>query len=259
LDIVTLDVSQKALERQRQLVGHLGFENSFLQCYHVDLSNPQTYEDKLVLGAPYDMVFAANVITELDEQAIDVLLERVAPLMSSNGILISVEAQRNYTMMQRARIAKGVRDLGLFIYYPCPSSVPCPRPSCWKWRTDEFQCSDIALGNETIEPTKIQIANWMILSKKACSIYEMLHDANPELIWGVAAPYRPEINGEKVKHGYEFCTEAGWRTGTAIMDLKEWALRMGGELFKRGTIVGITKDFDQINEGWDIVSGFVKY
>lgn len=259
LDIVALDSSHGSLERQRKLVRRMDIGHSSHKCYEVDLSDPKEYEDKLSAGAPYDMVFAANLFAELDQPVSDTLVEHIVPLLSENGIIISVESQSNYAMKQRAHITKKAKNFGLHMYYPCPPDLACPKRQCWMWRTDEFECPDIVLGAEAIETTKIQIAHWMIFCRKPHSIYEILHTKDPQLIWGVAAPYRPKIEGEEVKHGYEFCTESGWRSGTVTQKAKDWVWSMQQELFKRGSIIGITNTFAEIKEGWDIVSGFVSY
>ena len=205
------------------------------------------------------MVFAANVFAELSEPVTDALLEHIAPLMSENGIIVNVESQSNFAMRQRARIARKARSLGLHVYYPCPPDLDCTKKDCWMWRTDEFICPDIMVGSEAIETTKIQIAHWVIFSVGPHSIYEIFHAKDPELTWGVVAPYRPKVEGEKVKHDYEFCTESGGYTGTITQDTMKWALSMEKELFKRGTIIGIAKELKTIEMGWDIVTGFINY
>lgn len=258
LDIVALDASLEALNKQGELVECVGPHESSHQCYHVDLSDP-AYQSILSIGAPYDMVFAANVFAELSEEATDALLKSVATLLSENGIIVSVESQSNYAMRQRTCIAKNAQNLGLHIYYPCPPSLTCPRSSCWKWRTDEFKCPDIMVDGESIETTKVQKAHWMILCKKSCSIYDIFHDKNPDLIWGVAAPGKVKTEDDKVEYDYEFCTESGWRRETITQEARKRLWSMQEELFNRGTIVGITDTFDEIKEGWDIVSGFVSY
>ncbi|MCJ7631266.1 methyltransferase domain-containing protein [Candidatus Bathyarchaeota archaeon] len=259
LDIVALDVSQEALRRQSQLVNHMGLHGSSLQCHRADLSDPKDYISKLPVGAPYDMVFAANILIELGEPTIDALLQHVVPLLSESGIVVVVESQSNYTKKQKARIAKDVKNLGLHIYYPCPPNLTCSRYSCWKWRNDEFECPSIMVHGEALETTKIQKAHWMILSKRSCSIYDILHSKNPQLVWGVAASGKVQIEEDKVKYDYEFCTENGWFPGTIEQEKNKLLWPTEDEPFKRGTIVGITWDDKEIKEGWDIVSGFVSY
>ena len=259
LDIVALDVSQEALSRQVKLVNHMGLHNSSLQCFQVDLSDPNAYIEKLLVGAPYDMVFAANILIELEEEAIDNLLKHTVPLLSDNGVIIVVESQSNYAMKQKARIAKNAKGLGLYIYYPCPPDLPCSRQGCWKWRSDAFQCPSIIVDNETLETTKIQKAHWMILCKRSCSIYDILHDKNPQLVWGVAAYGKVETEDGKQKYDYEFCTESGWYRWPIMHEKRGFLWIIESEPFKRGSIVGIKKDSKEIKEGWDIIEGFASY
>lgn len=259
LHIVAADSSLQALTRQRLLVENLGLNNSSLEQHQVDLSDSRSCQSKLLVGAPYDMIFAANLLTELEPDKGDALFEHIASLLSDNGVIISVEAQRNYIMRQRVRMAKQAQQTGLHIYYPCPPNAVCSQSRCWMWRKDEFECPHIMVKGNPVESTNIQIAHWMILCTKACSIYDVLCNHNPELIWAVAAPYKPRVEGDKVKHTYEFCTEGGQRTGIVAQDKNEWAFSFAEELFKRGSIIGFTKDFKGIEEGWDIVSGFVSY
>lgn len=259
LDIVALDSSLESLNRQRKLVEHMSLQDFSHKWWQVDLSDPVSYQSELSMGAPYDMVFAANIFTELKEQPTDVLIQCVAPLLSENGIIVSVESQSNYAMRQRARIVKTLKNLGLHVYYPCPPELSCPKRDCWMWRTDEFDCSCIMVNGQAIDTTKVHRAHWTIVCKKPCTIYDAFHNKNPDLIWGIAAPYRPKIEGDKVKHGYEFCTEKGRYTGTITQDQKKWMWLMRDELFHRGSVIGITADFKEIHEGWDIVSGFISY
>lgn len=259
LHIIAVDSSLQALTRQRLLVEKIGLNSSSLEQHQVDLSDSRSYQSKLLVGAPYDMVFAANILTELEPDKGDALFEHIASLLSDNGVIISVEAQRNYVMRQRVRMAKNAQQVSLHIYYPCPPNVVCSQSRCWMWRKDEFECPHIMVKGNPVESTNIQIAHWMILCTKACSIYDVLCNHNPELIWAVAAPYRPKFEGDKVKHGYEFCTEKGRYTGTITQDQEKWMWLMRDELFDRGSVIGITADLKEIPEGWDIVSGFVSY
>lgn len=259
LDIVALDSSSEALKRQIQLVEGIGLHGSSLQCYQVDLSDSKAYKSELSIGAPYDMVFAANIFAEMDAQVADAILKHVVPLISETSIVVNVESQSNPAMKQRPYIVKAAKRLGLYVYYPCPPELLCPKAECWNWRTDEFDCPNIMVNEEAIETIKVHKAHWTILCKKPCTIYEMFHDKNADLIWGVAAPYKPKFEGDKVEHGYEFCTEKGRYTGKITQDKGKWLWLMQDELFKRGSIIGITDTLDEIKEGWDIVSGFVSY
>jgi len=99
----------------------------------------------------------------------------------------------------------------------------------------------------------------MILCKRSCSIYDILHDKNPQLVWGVAAHGKVEIEDGKLKYDYEFCTESGWDRWPITQEKKGFLWIIESEPFKRGSIVGITKDSKEIKEGWDIIEGFASY
>lgn len=259
LQVIAADSSLQALTRQRLLVDKVGLGGSSLEQHQVDLSDSRAYESKLSAGAPYDMIFAANIMTELELDKGDVLFRHIVSLLSDDGIMISVEAQRDYIMWQRVRMAKRAQLEGLHIYYPCPPNAVCSQTRCWMWRKDEFECPCITVKGNPVESTNIQIAHWMILCTKAFSIYDVLCSHNPELIWAIAAPYKRESDGDQIKHHYEFCTEQGRYSGPITQDQKDWVRLMRDELFDRGSIIGITRDFKEYPEGWDIVSGFVSY
>jgi hypothetical protein len=198
------------------------------------------------------------VLTELDEQAIDVLIEYVVSLLADDGILISVEAHRNYVMRQRARVAKKAASLGLNIYHPCPPGLTCPKDDCWMWSEDQFRCHDIIVRGNLLKPTRIQKANWMILCKKPCSIYHIFNEKNPQLVWGVAAPgtKSPTCKENKARQSYEFCAETGLVQGVITSGIGRYRSLPQEELFKRGEIVGLTGDCKRITIEWDIVPGF---
>jgi SAM-dependent methyltransferase len=259
LEIFALDVSAEALKRQERLIDCMGFSNKHVYQLKVDFSEPETYVGITSALAPWDMIFAANILTELNEKSIDTLLQNVSPMLSDTGILVIVEAQRDYIKRQTARIAKNAVNWGLNIYYPCPPTLICPKPDCWMWREDEFVSPDICFRGESIGTVEVQKANWMILSKEQKTIYDIFHEKNDDLVWGIAAPYKPEFENDKVKHDYEFCTEKGRLKGTIEQDKSEWLMLLQKELFKRGSMIGITSDRKSIEEGWDIVSGFITY
>lgn len=259
LDITAVDLSPDSLQRQRQLVNCVGLSDSMWRRIEADLTDPEDYRPKLWSGAPYDMVFAANIFTELDEPATDALLQNVAPLLAQNGILVNVEATREYTGRQLIHITKNSKELGLNIYYPCPPDFPCPKPKCWMWRKDRFECPNISVGNKPIETTPVQKAYWLILCKKPCSIYDVLRQKNPKLSWGVAARIGKERTDEnKREQDYEICTVNGLKSITHTRKKQDLFWILDGERFKRGSIIGSTDDYSEV-ETWDILSGFTSY
>ena len=258
LDIVALDRSPVSLARQEALVECLGLRGAHHRIHCADLSDQSHYKSELTAGAPYDLVFVANVLAELSGEATDALLQCVAPLLSESGIVVNVESQSNYAMRQRVRVVKAAARLGLQVYYPCPPERPCREVECWRWREDEFDCADVMVGGETIEPTKIQKAHWTVLCRGSCSIYDVFRARNSKLTWGVAARTSSKSKDDKVEYGYDFCTEAGPVETTITRETRGFPWIGGGEPVKRGAIVGLEEDARRVSEGWDIVSGFTK-
>jgi len=251
LDIVAIDASTEALKRQSLLVEHVGLHGSSHQCYQADLSDPNDYRGKLSTGAPYNMVFAANIFAELSEQATNFLLEHINQQMSDNGIFVNVESQSNYAMRQRARIAKIAQSLGFHIYYPCPPNLSCPKNECWMWREDNFECPDITTEGESLETTQVQKAHWTIFSRQDHSIHELLTSKNSKLTWGTKAPkYRPRDQGDVIEQRYEVCTMRGLEE--FVHRRNKVSITFAAEPYKRGSFIGYTDDYSEL-EYWDIV------
>jgi len=259
LDIVALDASPGSLVRQSKMVGHMGCPQVSHRYQPVDLSDPASYQSALSLGAPYDIVFIANLFGEMHRDATNALVRSIAPLLSENGIMVSVESQSNYVKRQRTRIVKTARGLGLHVYYPCPPDVACPRAECWMWREDEFDCPPIMVGGQLVDIRPFHRAHWTILCKKPHTIYDAFHNNNPGLVWGVGQCYPPVQEDKKVSYGYDACTTKGLVRGAITQDAQKWSWSLRSRPFERGSVIGITADLTEIEEGWDIVSGFVRY
>jgi len=255
LDITAVDSSPGSLQRQRQLVNCVAPDSS-VRCIEADLTSPKDYRPKLSTGTPYDMVFAANILTELEEPVIFILLQDVAGLLSENGLLISVESARDYTGQQFSRINKNAVGLGLNIYYPCPPQFSCQKPKCWMWREDEFECPDISVSNESVATTTVQKAYWLILCKQSCSVFDMLLERNPTYTWGIKAHIGKERTTEdKVEQEYEVCTPEGLRKLVHKRGKDQLFVLLESEPHKRGSFIGWTADFSVV-ETWDPISGF---
>jgi SAM-dependent methyltransferase len=249
LIITSLDVSQDALVRQNQLAKNINLKNSSLECYQGNLSRPETYRDKITANAPFDMVYAANLFSELRPHDIDSLLKEVIPLLSETGIFINVEPHGEYIKNQRPRIAKMALTLGLHIYYPCPVHIPCPKTQCWMWREDNFECPDILSGGEILQTTKVQKAHWTIFSRQPCSIHDYLRTKNPKLTWSVKAPkYRHRFEKTKIIQRIELC---GHHDIDYERDFSSMII-LSPEPYKRGSFIGYSDDFSEI-EFWDII------
>jgi hypothetical protein len=257
LDLLSVDHHDETLTRQKKLVERMDFPRASHKYRKVDLAYLSSYEQILAENAPYNMIFAGNVLAELGNTAVNTLIGNITPLLAPRGLMISVESQSNAAKSQRVLIRRKAEESGLYTFYPCPPKLSCAGPDCWKWRTDEFECEDIIIGDIHVDTVKKQTAHWTIYSKDSNSIYDVLHKTDPNLEWGVAAPVKTETedNG-RIKYHYEFCTESGKKTGTYTLDLSQ-ALWLQKEPVRRGSIVGIDKAGNIVN-GWDIVSGFDK-
>ncbi len=253
LDIRSLDSSPEALVRQIEILGIFGYHGSSVTPLMVDFSDSKSYIQAIRENGPYEMVFAANLFSELTQNSIDEILQHISQSLTANGIFVNVEPSNHYARQQHCRIAKTIQQFGLNIFYPCPPAIPCSRGSCWKWRDDEFECSDITLSDCTIEPTGIQKANWMVFAKQARTIYDTLHSVRSDLVWGIAAPGKISSKDGKRVYDYEICTEQKWLRGTITQE--ERILLFQEEPYKRGTFVGLSQDLTKIEVGWDIIKG----
>jgi len=248
LEITAIDSSRDALLKQKDLIKRFGNNGCSVNLRLADLSNPNVLKSELQSNGPYNIVFASNVLTELQSKAIDELMEGVAGCLTDTGIFASAEAHRSYVMEQRCRISGNLGKFGLNIVYPCPPGLICPNKQCRKWREDELDCLDIHYSSGIIKPKKIKRVNWFIFSKNRSSIYDMLVDKYPNLVWGITAGGK--VSGSKKNiYEYEFCTQKGLVKKTIY-----W--KMGQEPIKSGMFVGFSPDLSRIEVVWDILSGF---
>ena len=264
LNIRAVDSSIESLQRQGRLLQSIGLPlHTSWTPYQAHLSVPGKYEHVLQAGAPYDLIFCANILTELPEDAIDALLQHAATLLSDNGVIVIAEAQRDYIKKQMVRIAKMSSDLGLYIYYPCPPDLRCPKSPgdcysnwCWMWREDSFTCPG---GNGSM--TKPLLASWMILCKQRHSIYEMFPNCDSRFVWSVAAPHKKKAGAinDKWEQPYELCVpRMEVPCHKLISAPRTRVLHNGREIIRRGSIIGFRDDFSNIMN-WDIlnVNGFL--
>jgi hypothetical protein len=127
------------------------------------------------------------------------------------------------------------------------------------WHEDKFECPDIVVKGEPIQPTKIQKAHWMILCNKPYSVYEVMYENNSKFTWGVVARIGKERTDEnKREQDYEICTVNGLKSITHTRKKQDLFWILDGERFKRGSIIGSTDDYSEV-ETWDILSGFTSY
>ena len=256
IHILAIDSNGEALERQEELVEHMDASITTIETKIVDLEDPSSYKRKLKSSAPYDMIFAANVLAELSGDGAEALLEDVSELLVPGGIIVNMESETNYAKLQRARVARKAGDLGLYRYYPCSPDAPCPKrghsKGCWVWREDGLQCAGIRVGRETLQPTEILRAHLMILCTEPYSIYDVLEKHNPDLIWGLVESRYGEKDTDEdglVTEDYSLCTRQGARK---VRQTRRKRLIRGGDAIPRGVFIGFTPDFKETHT-WDIL------
>lgn len=255
LDIVAVDSSSLSLDRQNQLINHTGYKSASYELLQVDLSEPNEYEKQIISNAPYDYIFSANLITELDENAIEALLKQIKGTMTENGVAVIAEAPRDYVISQIIRINKLAKNLDLYVYYPCPIDLECPKSieeGCWVWRRDDFNCQDIRKDKTSFETMTNLVASWMIICSKPYSVYDKLMEDYPQLKWGAVAPAWKEKDSEGVTwQRHEVCTQAGkseikQRKKSPISIRPSGLIELRKELVERGSIMGFSDDFSEL-------------
>ena len=254
LDITALDTIPTFLAKQLALVQHMLRPGWSHRCRHVDLTEPEDYGPVLAEFGPYDLVFAANVLAELPETALDKLLGEVTQHLSDVAIVVNYESDSNFAKTVRPRLAGSVARLGLHVYYPCPPDQKCEERSCWKAREDAVECPEIVVGDESLETGSTQRSYLTVLSRQDASVYNILRSHNSGLVWGAQALHPPKTVAGGFEYQCDLCTERGQdprriRTGSFV----EW---LGGEPINRNDLVGLSKDLTGIRECWDIADGF---
>lgn len=138
------------------------FDNSqmssttFIQHDLRNWTNRTNVTDGVTDHAPYDLIFAMNVLNELSEESDSVFLENALSLLEKDGALMMIEpATRN-----ESRRLLRFRDLsvgsGATIYSPCTRQADCPaliNPNDWchteiAWERPKFiEAIDELVGN----------------------------------------------------------------------------------------------------------------
>ncbi len=185
LDIFSLDISLVALKKQYDLITKYGLNGSSWVYHCADLTNPSTYKQFLEHNGSFDLIFSANVLSEMETKYIDNVLDIVRNYLESDGILISAESQNTPAKIACAYISQSVNKFGLTTFYPCPQNISCTEQMCWKWFNHRFICGDIRIGEEYFQVTKIHKIIWRIISKRQFHIYNYLHQISKDLNWGL--------------------------------------------------------------------------
>ncbi|MBA7595517.1 hypothetical protein ES703_02481 [subsurface metagenome] len=251
-NIISCDISAQALDRQDDLCKRAKYKPYNIQYLCRDVADEQTYDRYLSKFAPYDYIIAASLFAELPQKDIAILLSRLPDIMAPNGVFLVADPPRRYVDKLKIYTSETLRDLGLFVYYPCPPGYKCLKTRCqWVWLSFEFECPDIEINGDSIETTKLLQTTWSIFCRSEYSIYDVLQAMDNELTWGVAVPIGKELSIEE-KMNYSICTANGPRT--AIHTRKKAFFRTRSEVVQRGSMLGFNNDFSKVNV-WHPVYG----
>ncbi|MBA7685914.1 hypothetical protein ES703_94345 [subsurface metagenome] len=252
-NILSCEESKLALDRQKKLLETTQYKHCNIWHLCNDIADPKIYDSGLLKFAPYDYVIAANLFVELPLDDAKLVLTRLPSVMAPNAVLLVADPPRTYVDRLKIYIAKALRSLGLFNYYPCPPGYECPKTKCqWVWLDFEFTCPDIDINGKLLDTTKKLTTTWSIFCRSEHSIYDVLQSIDTELTWGVSVPIGRESD-TKEKLDYSICTANGPRTATHT---REKALfRDRSEVILRGSILGFNDDFSKVNV-WHPLYGF---
>lgn len=251
-NIISCEKSELSLDRQKELLMRADYKSYNIQYLCSDVADAKTYDRYLSQFAPYDYIIAASLFAELSLEDIEVLLSKLPNIMAPNGVLLVADPPRKYVDKLKIYVSETLRNLGLFLFYPCPPGYECSKTRCqWVWLSFEFTCPDIEINGELLETTKLLSTTWLIFCRSKHSIYDVLQAIDTELTWGVTAPIGREFSLEE-KMDYSICTASGPRKATHTR--KKAIFRDRSEVILRGSILGFNNDFSKVNV-WHPVYG----
>jgi len=254
IDLLCLDKSGDALTRQSKHIKLMEKRPRSFNLKIVDFANKGSYEHLIEEYGPYDMIFAANVFSEMLWESALELMTTASNYMADAGVFVYCDASGRYNRDQFPVVLKKAASIGLHTYYPCQ---PCigPNTNCGYWRTDSFVCPDMdILGN------KINIANdgsninktyMALLCKNNINIFSYLTNAYPEIHWGL-------LKRNLDKASYSCCTSHG--TIRIVPDKSEVTviqLRLRA-LMGKGIFAGVGAKSGKIEYVWDFLKGVIK-
>ena len=198
-----LDSSVSALKRQVSILKESGllFKRNTFMYKPVDLSDVSKVQRILSSRDPWDIIFSANFMSELDSKTQRKLVPILAENLSKNGSIIIAEPAQNRGRKVPSDISKLAQEVGLTVYYPCAEDTECLKPQCWNWR--EYQIGYIKHllrnGRCILFSDKSLLISMLILNKNEATIFDPFRAKHPDLKWGIIAPVK--------KFGeYELCS-----------------------------------------------------
>lgn len=219
--LLALDSSQAALERQARIrrESGLAFEGDQFLYKPVDLSEVALVERILSKYNDWDLIFAANFMTELSPDIQKKLFTVLSRHLTDRGSIIIAEPAQNRGRKVLSDISKLAQELNLTIFYPCFEDFACTKPQCWKWRKYSLGYIEPLEkeGKSITFSDKPLLISTLILNKHGATIFDPFREKFPDLNWGIIAPVK-EFGSE-----YEICS-----------------LRLDDPMktYKRGSIVG---------------------
>ncbi|MBA7583485.1 hypothetical protein ES708_25430 [subsurface metagenome] len=205
-NILSCEKSKLALDRQKELLKQTEYKHCNIWHLCKDVTDSRIYDGGISKFMPYDYVIAANLFVELSPDDIKLVLSQLPSIMAPNAVLLVADPPRAYVDRLKIYIAKALRGLGLFQYYPCPPGYECPKTKCqWVWLDFEFTCPDININGESLETTTKLTTTWSIFCRSEHSIYDVLQQKHTDLTWGVAVPFGSEFSLDE-KKDYSVCT-----------------------------------------------------
>jgi len=187
INITAVDSCAEALARQRSIINESSYDSSKVEFQEIDICNTDDCINVVQGSGPYHLVFSANCFTEMPHENSRELIARLPEVLHENGAIIIAEPPRDYTLWLIKALAKNSRDMGLYVYYPCPAPE-CHhtwKDICWVWRYHEYEVSDIMVNGQPLEhPREELAAGWLILTKQNISIYDTFKERRPDLSWG---------------------------------------------------------------------------
>jgi SAM-dependent methyltransferase len=229
IHVDALDAASPMLQRLETLIQECQFGGHSVKTATVDLTNIGSLQKTLGKGGDgYDLMFAANVFTELTVSEAKDLLTCISLHLSENGVITVVDAQRDHMKELLPTLANHARQLGLSIYYPCPVDRSERCGQCWFWREYSYahRSPRKVKGRIVKGPYREQlVATWLVMTKEPCSIYDDFIAQDPNLDWGPFSIF----GANSLSCDSQVCTNDGMVTRLRV-----------GKSIKRGSIVGGT-------------------
>lgn len=229
--ITAVDSCEEALDRQSKIIEEAGFKLDNVKLHTVNISNIENCIETIEEYGPFNIIFSGNCLTEIPEQDVYNIVQRLPELLVEEGAIIIAEAQRDYSKMLIRKLVAFAPQWGLHVYYPCTGGehpyIGEYKNYCMVWRDHGCKVPEIKVNGSPLAGHRNDTltACWLILTKKDISIYDVCRHEGLGLKWG---PISLAYNQHRA-----ICS------GDQRFDLSD-----DGEfhLYKRGHIVGLSDE-----------------